>query len=111
LMSVYYATKAYVLSFSVALANELSGTGVTVTVLCPGPTASNFSKAASVEESGVFKKKLPTAAEVAAYGYKRMQKGKLVSVPGFWNKLNAYSSGLVPRKLAALIVRKMQEIK
>ena len=55
LMAVYYASKAYVLSFSEALSNELQGTGVTVTTLCPGPTQTGFEKAASLQESGLFK--------------------------------------------------------
>ena len=70
-MAVYFATKAYVLHFSEAIANELGGTGVTVTALCPGGTASGFQAAANVADSPLFKgKKLPTSAAVALYGYK-----------------------------------------
>ena len=64
LMAVYYATKAYVLSFSEALAEETRGTGVTVTALCPGPTASGFQAGAAMEDSRLVKgRKLPSAAE------------------------------------------------
>lgn len=111
LMTEYYATKAYVLSFTVALANELKGTGVTVTALCPGPTESNFSKTASAKESGLFNKKLPTAAHVAAFGYKKMKKGKLIPVHGFGYAFLTAISGIIPRKIAASVVRRIQEIK
>jgi len=68
-MSVYYATKAYVLHFSEAIANELEGTGVTVTALCPGATESGFQSVANLQESKMVKgKKLPSSEEVAKYG-------------------------------------------
>ncbi len=110
-MSVYYATKAYVLSFTFAIANELKGTGVTVTALCPGPTQSNFSKAASVDGSKLFNSKIPSAASVAAFGYKALMQGKTAAVHGFSNKLNVFFAGLAPRKMAAAMTRKIQEIK
>lgn len=109
-MAVYYATKAYVLSFSEAIANELQGTGVTVTALCPGPTESGFVKAASLDESKLFRnKKLPTSREVAEYGYKAMMKGKTVAIHGAMNRLMANSVRFTPRKLVTAIVRRMQE--
>jgi uncharacterized protein len=109
-MSVYYATKAYVLHFSEAIANELEGKGVTVTALCPGATESGFQTAAAMEESKLVKgKKLPTSAEVAAYGYKAMIKGKKVAVHGFMNKLLVSSIRFTPRNLVLKIVRKMQD--
>ena len=74
-MAVYYATKAYVLSLSEALAEETRGTGVTVTALCPGPTASGFQAGAAMEQSRLVRgRKLPTAASVAAYGVAAMKK-------------------------------------
>jgi len=92
LMAVYYATKAYVLSFSEALAEETRGSGVTVTALCPGPTASGFQAGAAMEDSRLVKgRKLPTSAEVAAYGVKAMNRGDVVAVPGFMNKAMAAS--------------------
>src|SRR5437764_3816613 len=88
LMAAYYATKAYVLSFSEALANEVAGSGVTVTALCPGPTASNFQTTARLEDSKlVFGKTLPTSREVAQAGFDGMMAGKTLVVPGVSNKL------------------------
>jgi len=92
LMAVYYATKAYVQSFSEALANELKGTGVTVTTLCPGPTASGFQSAANINNVRLVKgRKLPSSAEVALFGYNAMMKEKIVAVHGFINKIVAQS--------------------
>ncbi|RDC64715.1 SDR family NAD(P)-dependent oxidoreductase [Adhaeribacter pallidiroseus] len=107
LMAVYFATKAYVLSFSEAIANELQGTGVTVTALCPGPTESGFLQAAALEESKLFKgKKLASSAEVAAYGYQALMAGKTVAIHGTRNWLLANTSRFIPRKLAAAFVRR-----
>lgn len=110
LMAVYYATKAYVLSFSEAIANELDGTGVTVTALCPGPTASGFQAAAKLEESKlVAGKRLPTSREVALAGYAAMMAGETVFVPGLSNKLTVLAPRVLPRRLVARIVRTAQE--
>ncbi|MDE3247352.1 MAG: SDR family oxidoreductase [Bacteroidota bacterium] len=110
LMSVYFATKAFVLSFSEAISNELEGTGVTVTVLCPGATESGFQKAAALEESKMVKdRKLPGSAEVAAFGYRAMKKGKVVVIHGFMNALMATSIRFSPRPLVRKIVRRIQE--
>jgi short-subunit dehydrogenase len=112
LMAVYYATKAYVLSFSEALAEEVRGSGVTVTALCPGPTASGFQAAADMELSPlVANRKLPTAADVARYGVKAMQRGEAVAVPGAMNKIMAASVRFTPRPVIRRIVRRMQETK
>ena len=112
LMAVYYATKAYVLSFSEALAEETRGTGVTVTALCPGPTASGFQAGAAMENSKlVHGKKLPTAASVAAFGVKAMQRGDVVAVPGIGNKMLAASIRVSPRPLVRRLVHKLQEAK
>jgi len=111
LMSVYYATKAYVLFFSEAIANELKGTGVTVTALCPGPTKSGFQKTANLEYSRLFKRKIiPTAEVVAKYGYSAMMKGKIIAVHGFVNKLLAFFSPRAPKWIVIRIVRKMNEV-
>jgi len=110
LMSVYYATKAYVLHFSEAIANELESTGVTVTALCPGATESGFQKAADLEESKLVKgKKLPSSAEVAAYGYKAMMQGKKVAIHGFMNAIMANSIRFTPRNLVLKMVRMIQD--
>jgi uncharacterized protein len=108
-MAVYSATKAYVLNFSEAIHAELEGTGVTVTALCPGPTESGFSKAASMEDTKIFKsKQLPTSAEVAQYGYDSLMEGRAVAVHGLLNKLMAASAQLAPRALVRKMVKRMQ---
>jgi uncharacterized protein len=110
LMSVYYASKAYVLSFSEAIANELEGTGVTVTALCPGPTKSGFQKASNVEHSKYINAtSIPTAKKVAEYAYKTMMKGKRVAVHGLMNKELTFLSPRSPRKFILKMVRKMNE--
>jgi uncharacterized protein len=109
-MSVYYATKAYVLHFSEAIANELKGTGVTVTALCPGATESGFQTAAAMEESKLVKgKKLPTSEEVAKYGYKAMMKGKTVAVHGFIHYIMSLGPRFMPRNLTTKITRMVQD--
>ncbi len=110
LQAVYFASKSYVLHLSEAIANELKGTGVTVTALCPGPTESEFAKVATMEDKSLFKsKKLPTSAEVAHYGYRSMMKGKTVAIHGAMNALLAQSSRFTPRNITTAIVRKIQE--
>lgn len=110
LMSVYYATKAYVLSFTEAIANEVEGTGVTVTALCPGPTKSGFQKAANVESSKRLNaKSIPDSKAVAEYGYKAMMRGKRVAVHGIMNKELAFFSRRVPKGVVLKAVRKINE--
>ncbi|MBA3287041.1 MAG: SDR family oxidoreductase [Acidimicrobiia bacterium] len=109
LMAVYYATKAYVLSFSEALAEELRGSGVTVTALCPGPTASGFQDAANLGESRLVKERhLPSAADVAASGYRAMQRGDVVHVTGLRNKVLAASVRFTPRPVMRRLVHRLQ---
>jgi len=111
LMAVYYASKAFVLSFTEAIANELSGTNITVTALCPGPTESGFQKAASIEHVRLVRTGIvPTSEKVAAYGYKALMKGKRVAVEGNINKLLVFSLRFAPRNLITSIVRKLQEV-
>lgn len=109
-MAVYFATKSYVLFLSEAMSNELKGTGVTVTCLCPGATESGFMAAASLEDSALFKnRKLPSSAEVALFGYKAMMKGKMTVIHGIMNYLVANSIRLAPRSWVLPIVRKVQD--
>lgn len=109
-MSVYYATKAYVLHFSEAIANELEGTGVTVTALCPGATESGFQSAADMHESKLVKgRKLPSSKEVAEYGYRALMKGKRVAIHGTMNYLMANSVRFAPRNLVVKIARAIQD--
>jgi short-subunit dehydrogenase len=112
LMAVYFATKAYILSFSEAIANELEGTGVTVTVLCPGSTASAFHERTGMADSKLLKgKKMMDAQTVAEIGYRALMKGQTIVIPGFMNKLLAKCVRFVPRNLVTKIVRNMQEDK
>jgi len=109
LMAVYYATKAYVLSFSQALAKELEGSGVTVTALCPGATDTGFKSAANLEGSKLFAgKRIASALDVARYGYKAMLKGKRIAVHGIINSLLVFSVRLMPSSLVTDFVMKIQ---
>lgn len=109
LMAVYYATKAYVLSFSSALSNELQGTGVTATCLCPGPTTTEFHKRAAMDASTIMKAPFMDAKSVAEIGYRAMLKGKSVVIAGAMNWLVAQSTRFAPRTWATAIARKIQE--
>ena len=109
-MSVYSATKAYVLSFSQAVGNEVRPQGVTITTLCPGPTKSGFQAAASMQKSKMFNNnKLPSSKEVAEYAYDAMIKGKSVAIPGFLNNIMVDIVSFIPRKWVLNIVRKIQD--
>jgi short-subunit dehydrogenase len=110
LMSVYYATKAYVLSFSQAIAEELRNTGVTVTALCPGATATDFADTAEISNTRLFRKLGVADPEpVAEYGYKAMMRGERVAIPNWRDKLMVQSERFAPRRLLTMIVRKVQE--
>ena len=105
-MAVYCATKAYVLSFSEAINNEVSDKGITVTALCPGATESGFQAAAAMEESKLVKnKKMPTSKEVAEYGYQAMMKGKVVAIHGLFNYIMANSVRFLPRSIIVKVSR------
>jgi short-subunit dehydrogenase len=109
LMAVYYASKAYVLSFSEAIANELRGSGVTVSVLCPGPTRTAFMRRAGMKPSKVFNRIAMDAASVAAAGYEGLMRGETVIVPGFMNKVFAFTVRVAPRGWVSSIIRRIQE--
>lgn len=109
-MAVYYATKAFVLSFSEAIAAELAPHGVTVTALCPGPTASGFQDKADMHASALVKgKKLPTSEEVAAKGYRALQRGQQVYIPGCMNWIMAQSVRFTPRAIVTALVKTMSQ--
>jgi uncharacterized protein len=97
-MAVYYASKAYVLSFGRAINYELHGTGVTVTTLCPGPTATGFAQAAHMEGSTLFSGPMPVmqANNVARLGYQGLKDGRPVVVTGFVNRIIALSTRFSP---------------
>jgi short-subunit dehydrogenase len=110
LMAVYYATKAYVLSFSEALASETAGTGVTVTALCPGPTPTEFQKRAGIRKEARFTGPLVMdVAAVARAGYRGMLRGDHVVIPGIGNKAVVQALRLSPRRLVTALSRRLQE--
>ena len=110
LMAVYYATKAYVISLSEALANELAGKGITVTCLCPGATETGFAGRAGNNESRLFKRLRPMDAKtVARAGYRGLLKGKTLVIPGLRNWMVAESVRVSPRKWATAISRWVSE--
>ena len=113
-MNVYYATKAYVLSFSEALSYELRNTGVTVTALCPGPTWTGFQERAGSKDMQLMKSKMMRAmdaAAVARQGYEAMMKGKRVIIPGFMNRVVAKAAMVGPRSFATAIAGGLNENK
>lgn len=110
LMAVYYASKAYVLSFSEAIAEELRGTGVTVSALCPGPTATGFQKTANMGSEALLKVMKPVSSmDVARAGYRGMMRGQRVIIPGIKNKLGVQALRVSPRAVATRVVRALQE--
>jgi len=104
-MATYFASKAYVLSFTEALAEELRGTGVTVSALCPGTTTSEFHGIAGLAESRVTKVKMSSAASVAKEGYEGMLAGRTVIVTGLFNKVGTVAVRLAPRAVVRRAVR------
>lgn len=102
--AVYFATKAYVLSFTEALAVELAGTGVTATALCPGPTATEFARRANAADRRLFRTATATPAAVAAYGYRAMEAGRTVAVHGVGNRLLVTLARGLPRSVVARMV-------
>jgi hypothetical protein len=106
-MALYYASKAFVLSFSEALANEVQGTGVTVTVLCPGPTRTEFAQAEGIGDSDIFHGPTMGAAEVARIGYSAMMAGKSSVIAGARNRWMIRGTRLVPRSFVAAQARKL----
>jgi short-subunit dehydrogenase len=100
-MALYYASKAFVLSFSEALSEEVKGTGVSVTVLCPGPTRTEFAEVAGIGGSHLFQGPTMDAAEVAHIGYDAMMAGKSSVIAGARNRWMIRGTRLVPRSFAA----------
>ena len=107
-MAVYFATKAYVLSFSEALHKEVRTQGITVTVLCPGPTSTEFFARASMERSGLTSKLLVMeVGPVADAGYRGLMNGKRVVVPGWKNKLSAFLARRAPQRLVLALSERL----
>jgi len=103
-MAVYYATKAFVLSFSEALAEELRADSITVTTLCPGATKTNFSSVAKVENTKMFSNAM-SSEEVAKQGYDSLMQGKRVVITGGFNKIGALAAKFLPRRTAAKVAK------
>lgn len=107
-MAVYHASKAYVISLSRGVAEELRGTGVTVTAFCPGATRSKFFDAADMQSARIARStSLPDADSVAAAGWAAMMEGRQVSVPGAGNKLAALGAKLIPHGALSPVVRRI----
>lgn len=107
-MSVYYATKAYVLSFTEGLAEEVRDTGVHVSCLAPGATATEFAKRADMEETTLFRMGAMTPTAVARAGYDGFRANTTLVVPGVFNKLTAASVRFIPRRLTRKIAQWLQ---
>jgi short-subunit dehydrogenase len=110
-MAVYYASKAFVQSFSEALFEELHGTGVSVTNLCPGPTESNFSQIARGYHTREKSAAKMSAAEAAAAGHRAFRKGRFVNVPGAKNRLLVQLTRILPRAVVRKAVGRYNKLK
>ena len=106
--AVYYATKAFVLSFTEALAEELAGTGITATCLAPGPTVTGFGAVSGMDNSLLFRSGAMDATAVARRGYRGFRRGKVLVIPGVKNKLLAFSVRLAPRSFVRKLVKRLQ---
>jgi uncharacterized protein len=107
-LAVYYATKAYVLSFTEALAEEVVGTGVRITCLTPGATATEFAAAANLENKLLFRLGAMDVRTVAQAGYQGFRRGRLLVVPGLKNKLGVLAVRLTPRAWVRKVVKRLQ---
>jgi hypothetical protein len=107
--AVYCSTKAFVLHFSEALANELQGTGVSVTCLCVGLARTGFQKRAHMENCKVAKRKMMDAATVAEAGYKALKRGKVIEIPGLVYKFAPWFARFAPRNVVTRVVRSQHE--
>jgi short-subunit dehydrogenase len=107
IMTVYYATKAFVLSFSEGLAEELVGSGVTVTALCPGPTLTPFPEVSQVPASRFFQRTAMSARAVANYGHHAFRRGRVIAIPGFPTRLVALLIRWAPRKLVRKVTKRL----
>jgi hypothetical protein len=111
-MAVYYATKAYVLSFTEALSEELKGTGISVTTLCPGPTETGFGKTAEIEKSKFFTSlKVVKSSDVASFALKALKRKKRLAIHGTMNRLIVWINRFTPRFIVLRMVYKMSEPK
>jgi len=106
-MAVYYASKAFVQSFSESLSNEVKGSGVTVTLLCPGPTHTEFKARAGMQNTLLFRGPAMASDDVAREGFRAMMAGKRMHIAGLRNRWMIRLTGLAPRPMVADIVRRL----
>ena len=111
LMTVYYATKAFVLSFTEGIAEEVSGTALKLSCLCPGPTHTGFVEAAAMEGSRLFTAGAMSADDVARIGYEGWNAGKRLVIPGARNRLGTLLVRVVPRGAVPKITKRLNEVK
>ena len=110
-MAVYYATKAYVVSFSEAIADELSGSGLRVSCLAPGPTATAFAAEAGATKSRLFQRDTMTVEEVARIGYEGWKQGIPLVIAGSRNRWRAFLVRLAPRAWVRKAVRELNTVR
>ena len=106
--AVYYATKAFVLSFSEAIWQELLGTGVNVCVLCPGPTRTGFGEDSKMDQTAVFKMNSMDVVDVAKVGHRGVRRRKRLVIPGIMNNIMAWGVRLAPRRFILRIMERLQ---
>jgi len=107
LMAVYYATKAFVESFTEALAEEVAHSALKVSCLCPGPTVTEFAQAANITNSNLFRGRTMSSIDVARIGYEGWKRGKVLVVPGFSNKFGMALVRVSPRPMVRRIVKRL----
>ena len=108
LMSLYYATKAYILHFTEAIADEVKDKNISISALCPGQTNTNFQKSVSSKKNKIkFNTSCPV--KVAKYGYEALKANNTISIPGYSNKFLVFLNRLLPRNIVPKIVRYIQE--
>jgi len=107
LMAVYYATKAYVLSFTEAIAEEVTGTGLKVSCLCPGPTATGFATQAGMTDANLFTGAVMNVGQVAQEGFDGWNAGRVTVVPGLRNRRGAFLVRLAPRAMVRRAVKRL----
>lgn len=108
-MATYYASKSYVLNFTEALYEELKGSEIKVSCLCPGPVKTSFQEKSGIKKKESAKKALMTAKDVAEIAYRDFKKGKLIIIPGFKNKLIITLNKLIPRSLSRKMILMMNK--
>ena len=109
-MAVYYATKAFVLSFSEAIHEELDGTGVKVVCLAPGPTETGFGDDSGINKTRIFTANAMNAAQVAQAGFDALKSNRAIVIPGWKNRAGALLTRIVPRSVVRKIVKKLQTV-